>query len=159
MKVLKWLDDNFEEKLLSIILWAMVIVMGVQVVARYVFNSSISWSEELLRYLFIWLAFLGMSYCVKKECHMRIDIIEQLVPKTKKIFGFIGDISFLIFATYMIRPGFTVIEKLKASGQISPAAGLPMYIVYSVLLFGFILVVVRILQKNIKIFMKKGAHQ
>lgn len=158
MKVLKWLDDNFEEKLLSIILWAMVIVMGVQVVARYVFNSSLSWSEELLRYLFIWLAFLGMSYCVKKGSHMRIDIIEQLVPKTKNIFMVIGDVCFLIFAIYMIGPGFTVIEKIKNSGQISPAAGIPMYIIYSVLLFDFILVVVRILQKYIKMFIKKGAQ-
>lgn len=159
MKVLKWLDDNFEEKILSFILWAMVVVMGVQVVARYIFNSSLSWSEELLRYLFIWLAFIGMSYCVKKGSHMRIDIVEQLVPSVKSTLIVIGDLCFLIFAAYMIGPGFSAIEKLKDSGQTSPAAGIPMYIVYSVLLFDFILVVVRILQKYISMFIKKGAQQ
>ncbi|HCX62926.1 TRAP transporter small permease [Sedimentibacter sp.] len=159
MKVLKWLDDNLEEKVLSLILWAMVIVMGFQVVARYIFNSSLTWSEELLRYLFIWLAFIGMSYCVKNGSHMRIDIIEQLVPKTKKVFAIIGDVFFFIFASYMIRPGFSVIKSLKDSGQTSPASGIPMYIIYSILLVGFILVIFRIVEKYIKIYLdkKKGA--
>lgn len=159
MRVLRWLDDNLEEKLLSIILWTMVFVMGIQVIARYIFNSSLSWSEELLRYLFIWFTFIGMSYCVKQGSHMRIDIIEQLVPKVKSTFMVIGDACFLAFASYMIGPGFAVIGKLKDSGQTSPAAGIPMYIIYSVLFFDFILVVIRILEKYIKMFLnkKKGA--
>ncbi|WP_313165856.1 TRAP transporter small permease, partial [Sedimentibacter sp.] len=86
-------------------------------------------------------------------------IIEQLVPKTKKVFAIIGDVFFFIFASYMIRPGFSVIKSLKDSGQTSPASGIPMYIIYSILLVGFILVIFRIVEKYIKIYLdkKKGA--
>jgi len=147
MKVIKWLDDNLEEKLLSLILWAIVVIMFIQVIARYIFNSSLTWSEEVSRYLFIWLSFIGMSYCVKKGSHMRIDIIEQFFPKLKNGLMVIGDVCFLGFTLYMIGPGFTVIQSLKNSGQTSPAAGIPMYIVYTVLLVDFFLVVVRLLQK------------
>ena len=53
MKLLKWLDDYLEEALLLIMLGIMVVVMGIQITARYVFASSLSWSEEITRFLFI----------------------------------------------------------------------------------------------------------
>ena len=64
-KVLNWLDANLEQFLLCILLAAMAIVMGIQVFCRYVLSMSLSWSEELTRYLFIWSGFLSVSY----QCH------------------------------------------------------------------------------------------
>ena len=52
--MLKWLDENLEEFLMGAFLIGMVLIMGVQVLARYVFGASLSWSEEITRYLFIW---------------------------------------------------------------------------------------------------------
>ena len=66
MKVLKWLDNNLEQAILLILLCGMTIVMGGQIIARYAFSASLSWSEELTRYLFIWCGFLSVSYCTKK---------------------------------------------------------------------------------------------
>ena len=73
MKLLHWLDDNLEEMLLIILLTAMTLVMGVQVFSRYILNASLSWSEELTRYLFIWSAFISISYCIKKWISIKID--------------------------------------------------------------------------------------
>ena len=53
-KALQWLDENLEEVLLVIALAAMAVIMGIQVIARYIFGASLSWSEELTRYIFIW---------------------------------------------------------------------------------------------------------
>ena len=62
MKVLKWLDNNLEQAILLILLCGMTIVMGGQIIARYAFSASLSWSEELTRYLFIWCGELeGMT--------------------------------------------------------------------------------------------------
>lgn len=156
MKALKWLDENFEEKLMAAALWSIVIVMGLQVIMRYVFNSSLSWSEEVSRYLFVWMVFLGMSYGIKTGTHMRIDILEHFVPKLKKSLGILADGCFLLFAVYMIGPGISVLQSIKASGQTSPAGGVPMNIVYTSLFIGFVLVVFRIVQKYILTFLKKG---
>lgn len=147
MKILQWLNENLEEKLMGICLWSIVVIMGIQVIMRYVFQSSLTWSEEFSRYLFIACAFIGMSYGIKEKTHMRIDILETFIPKLKKPLEIIGDASFLFFAIYLIGPGMSVISALKASGQASPAARMPMYLVYSVLLVGLMLVVFRIVQK------------
>lgn len=53
MRIVKWLERNLEEILLFVMLCAMVLIMGIQITARYVFSSSLSWSEEITRYLFI----------------------------------------------------------------------------------------------------------
>ena len=65
-KILHWLDENLEEFLLVFFPIAMTLIMGIQVFCRYVLGQSLSWSEELTRYLFIWSGFLSVSYCSKK---------------------------------------------------------------------------------------------
>ena len=159
MKVLKWLDKNFEEKAMSVILWAIVVIMFIQVIMRYVFKSSLAWSEEVSRYLFIWMVFTGISYGVKNGLHMKIDLLEYFVPKLKKPLGIIADLAFFIFTCYMIKPGINVVKAIKASGQTSPAGEVPMEIVYTSLLIGFTLVVIRIIQKYVLMFTKKGEQQ
>mgnify|MGYP004463633691 FL=1 len=52
-KALKWLDDNLEEFLLVLLLLGMAVIMGIQVFSRFALKESLSWTEELTRYLFI----------------------------------------------------------------------------------------------------------
>ena len=59
MKVLKWLDNNLEQAILLILLCGMTLVMGAQIIARYAFSASLSWSEEITRYMFIISGFIS----------------------------------------------------------------------------------------------------
>ena len=61
MKAVKWLDRHFEEILLVALLFIMMIIMGIQIVARYALGNSLSWSEEITRFCFIWTGFLSIS--------------------------------------------------------------------------------------------------
>ena len=72
-KVIHWLDEYFEEFLMVLFLAAMTIIMGIQVFSRYILGISLSWSEEITRYLFIWSAFLSVSLCTKKCISIKID--------------------------------------------------------------------------------------
>ncbi|MGI5117660.1 TRAP transporter small permease [Treponema sp. SP13] len=55
-----------------------------QVICRYVFNHSLSWSDQACRYLFCITTFLGTALCVKDELHTTIDILSEIIsPKTK----------------------------------------------------------------------------
>lgn len=63
--MLKALDDYLEETILLILLVLMTCIMGIQIVSRYVFQNSLTWSEELVRYMFVWSAFLGIPFCIK----------------------------------------------------------------------------------------------
>jgi len=68
------------ELTVAVLLAATITVTLLQVVFRYGVESSLSWSEELARYLFIWLIFLGSASAVRRGQHMAVDVLVLLVP-------------------------------------------------------------------------------
>ena len=99
-KILHWLDENLEEFILVLFLIAMTLIMGVQVFCRYVLGMSLSWSEELTRYLFIWCGFLSVSYCSKKCLSIKIEQFVAIFPRRgKALFKVINHTFELIFFT------------------------------------------------------------
>ena len=93
MKVLKWIDDHFEEALISIIICVISVLMMAQIILRSFFSASLSWSDETCRYLFIWAAGLGISYATKNEAHLRMDILPNLFKKLEKPLIVVCDIA------------------------------------------------------------------
>ena len=159
MKVLRWLDKHFEECSMFANLWIIVCLSTIQIIMRYLFKNSLSWPEEMNRYLFIWFAYIGLSYAVRYSCHTRIDIFETLVPKLKKGLSVVCDLGLLFFSVYMIGPGWTVVSQLHASNQTSSAMGLPMYVVYFSLLAGLVLMLFRLAQKYILLLLAARKHK
>lgn len=83
-KAIHWLDENLEEFILIILLIGMTIIMGIQVFRRYALGMSLSWSEELTRYLFIWSGFISVSYCTKKCLSIKIEQFVAIFPRRGK---------------------------------------------------------------------------
>lgn len=71
-KAIHWLDEYLEEFLMVVFLIAMTLIMGIQVFSRYILGVSLSWSEEITRYLFIWSAFLSVSLCTKNVYRLKL---------------------------------------------------------------------------------------
>lgn len=148
MKVLRWLDKYLEEVILLIMLCAMVIIMGIQITARYVFSSSLSWSEEITRFLFIASGFLSASFCIKKSASVKIDQIVNMLPgKGVHIFRLVSYTIELIFFSYLIPFAWKYVMSGISSGQLSPACGIPMYIIQFSTVISFVLCVFRLIQK------------
>ena len=61
MRIIRWLDRNLEVALMVVAMIVLIFVMGAQVVARKFLGASIDWSEELGRYLFVWMGFLQLQ--------------------------------------------------------------------------------------------------
>ncbi len=157
MKVLRFLDQHGEEYLCVVALVIMTIIIGLQVVMRYIFQSSITWSEELSRYLCIWLVFIGSSFAVRKGRHICVDALhDALPPKPALCVAIIADVLFLIFAIIVAIFGFEVLARILDSGQQSPAMGVSMGTIYSALPIGFVLIVFRLLQS---IYLKVRAYR
>ncbi|MCY7009193.1 TRAP transporter small permease [Fusobacterium simiae] len=128
--MLKVLDDYLEETILLILLVLMTSIMGIQIVSRYVFQNSLSWSEELVRYMFVWSAFLGVPFCIKHGLSIKVDQFRNLFPiPLQKILMYIDKIIiFLLFLVLFIY-SFKVVRATYLSGQTSPAMQLPMWTV------------------------------
>lgn len=69
-----------EENLIAVILGLMTIITFVNVIMRYVFQSSLIWGLELTLTLFAWLVLLGMSYAVKINAHLGVDAVINMLP-------------------------------------------------------------------------------
>ena len=148
MKLLKWLDRNFEEKLLVILLIVTVTLTFIQVVMRYIFHNSLAWSEELARYLFLYLIWIGAAYAVKREQHLRIEIILNRIPKEKlKTFENFIYFIWLGFSVFLFISSLNMTMDVFASGQLSPAMRIPMGYAYISIPLGTGLMCFRIIQK------------
>ena len=145
------MDDNFEKMICTVTLALMSAIIVAQVFFRYVLNNSLSWSEELARYLFIWTIYIGISYGVKMDKHVAVDAVYSYMPKgVKKYYAMIAYALFLLFAVAIVYYGVTVVGMQISSGQVSPAMGLPMQYVYVAPVVGMVLTVIRLVQKIIE---------
>lgn len=150
MKVVQWLDEHLEEAILILLLSLMTLCMGTQIVFRYLFNNSLSWSEELTRYLFIWSGFISISYCIKKWISIKVDQIINLLPTSwYVIFQLVLNVILFLFFVYLSLHAFQYLQMSIASHQTSPALKLPMYYVHAAPFCGFSLAVIRSLQQII----------
>lgn len=147
-KAIHWLDEYLEEFLMVVFLIAMTLIMGIQVFSRYILGVSLSWSEEITRYLFIWSAFLSVSLCTKKCISIKINQFIQLFPQRgKSLFKVLNLTVEFVFFVYLIPYAFLYLKATVESGQVSPACGLPMYYVQSAPFVCFIITAFRIAQR------------
>ena len=162
MKVLKWLDNHVELLFVILALCSIVIIMTLQIFMRYVLNASLSWPEELSRYLFIWFSFIGFSYVTKKELHLKIELINYSREKVQKFISLLRDIGILIFSFFMLIGGIEVFNDSINSMQVVPALQISFAYVYLALPVGFGLCIFRVIQKYLIIFirnpLKKGEN-
>lgn len=149
MKVIEWLDRHFEELLLVFFSVIMVAAISLQIFMR-LFGESLGWSEELGRYCFIWLVYIGISYGVKKQRHIKVDAMLLLFKERGKlILSMISNVIFLIFAVFVVIYGLEIAYKILAWGQTSPGLHLPMGLVYLATPVGMGITAVRIIQQLI----------
>lgn len=147
-KILHWMNDNIEEFLMLVFLGAMTLIMGIQVLSRYVLGMSLSWSEELTRYLFIWSGFLSVSYCTRRCVSIKIEQFVAVFPRRgKAMFKVVNHTVELILFIYLLPFAWKYFYSAVLSGQTSPALGLPMYYVQAAPMVGFALCAFRVLQR------------
>ncbi|WP_245980559.1 TRAP transporter small permease [Flagellimonas lutimaris] len=127
--------DTFLEWVLAIILAAMVLDVVWGVFTRYLLESQSSWTDELARFLLVWLSILGAAYASGRKLHIAIDLWPQnLDPKKKNYLNLIVHSMVLLFAVLVfLIGGLRYVYISFALGQTSPALQLPIGFVNMVL--------------------------
>ena len=158
MKAIKWLDEHLEEVLLVILLVLITCVELIQVVIRNIpWIPALTWAEEFCRFCWIWSVFISLPYTLRKSSMLRVNVLMDLLPSVVR--NSVNILVDLINAGVMALLGYhsiSVISSIMISAEASPAMLWPMWMVYSVMVFGFFFGAVRALQqavihiKNIK---------
>lgn len=151
MQKAKRIFNNLEEFFVIILLFIMAVVVFWQVVCRFVLKASLPWSEELSRYILVWVTFLGASIGVKRCAHIGVEAFLMILPK--KLRGFMNYIiAFIcvIFCLIVFKESLGIIEKQIVNSQVSPAMQIPMWWAYLAVPVGMILMSIRFVQTAIK---------
>lgn len=147
--------DNIEENLLLFMLAILVMVIFMQVVMRYLFQSSLSWSEEFGRYLFIWLTWMSTGYAVRQHRHLRIEIFSDFLSKRGKIIlNITAMIIWCAFGIFLVNKGWAITSLLWRRGQITAALEIPMAVTYASVPFGAGIMSLRLVDEIISAFHK-----
>ncbi len=119
------------EIILVTILTTMVALVFGNVVARYIFNSAITWAEEVARFLFVWLTFVGASFGLMKGLHLGMDmLVARLRPRSRNVVEIINSVITLGFLVVWAVGGVHLIEANLSF--MSPATGFSMGLVYMI---------------------------
>ena len=93
MRLIKALDKNAERWALLVFYVMLVVTMAVEVLRREIFSYSSIWGEEIVRYSFIYLVWIGAAIAVKDRAHIRIDVLlHYLGPRMKALIYIFGDL-------------------------------------------------------------------
>ncbi|WP_077307644.1 TRAP transporter small permease [Terribacillus halophilus] len=157
MKLIRWVNRYAEESMMVFLLSVMVVIITAQVGMRFILGSSIGWSEELARYCFIWLVFIGISYGVKKQRHIKIDAFLRLLHAKQQIkLEIIVNILFLLFAIFLLIYGGKISTQIFMWGQRSPALQVNMGLVYMAAPVAMLLTSLRLTQQ---LFLQFKSHR
>jgi C4-dicarboxylate transporter DctQ subunit len=146
-----WLNqfsDSFEKGFLA---WAIIVsslLLFVNVIMRYVFLLPIYWAEEFVRYLMVWMIFIGASQVTLWGGHVAVDIVPRILSKrSNAILAFIVNGICIVFCIFLAYLSLKQMLRVKGAHQISPAMELPMWIAYLSIPAGTVLMLIRFIQQ------------
>lgn len=144
----------------SALLFAIATLIAfIQVIFRYVFNASLSWAEESVRYMFIWMFFLGMAEATRTGLHVTLDVIfNNMTVKTKRIAMSLIDAAIIVLLGFMSYYGFKL--AFVNMSQMSPAMQIPMGYIYLAIPVGSVFMIIFYIYNIMNRFTKeyKGEH-
>ncbi|MBE0529367.1 MAG: TRAP transporter small permease [Rhodospirillales bacterium] len=134
-----------------VIFGIMTTVIFLQVIFRYGLEQSLSWSEELARYLFIWLTFLGASVAIREGTHIRVTLAVDAIKHraTNLSLSLTANLLGIAFLYILMTKGVTVAMRVLALEQISPTMEfLPIGVIYLAIPIGCFFMILNLLEQS-----------
>ncbi|WP_281826363.1 TRAP transporter small permease [Jannaschia rubra] len=149
--MLRGIDENLERWALLVFYTMLVGTMAIEVVRREVFAYSSIWGEEVVRYSFIYLAWIGAAAAVKERAHIRIDVaFHYLPPRGKALLYIFGDLVMFGVAILALWWSFDTVEVSWRFGSVTEGLRVSKVWALTAVPIGFALVVLRLIQSFLR---------
>lgn len=135
--------DRIVEIFLCLLMVFLVLNVSWQVITRFILPEPSSYTEEVARFLLMWIGLLGAAYAYRKKMHLGIDIVsEKLQGRAKYVTAlFVYFLTLLVAIAVLIIGGMNLVLLTLELNQLSSSLGLPMGLIYLCLpLSGFLIV-------------------
>lgn len=146
------LVTKLEEGFLSVLLVSMTLLVFAEVIARFGFNAGIHWAQEVTLLLAAWFVLFGASYGVKVGAHIGVDVFVKLLPQgTHRFITLIAVGLCLVYCGLFLYGSWIYISKMKMIGIEMEDLPVPKWMPMTILIIGFVLLIVRFLQLGWKV--------
>lgn len=126
---------------LAALMLVMTVLIGWQVMARFIIGDSLTFSEEVSRFVMVWLVIVGAAYAAKNGRLMKVDIVEHLLHgRARQTVIIIAGILAIVFYLVLVVFGFFIVNAV--SYQLTPATEVSMSIPMAALPVGGILLII-----------------
>lgn len=121
----------------------LIAVSFIQIVCRYIFNSALSWPEEVGRYLFVAVAFLGAALTMRRGGHLRVDILLTYAsPQVKRALNTLTYACSAAYCSVCTWISLEMVFEIKDMGQTATSIDLPVYLTWIPIPLGCLLMTV-----------------
>jgi C4-dicarboxylate transporter DctQ subunit len=152
--------DRLEEAFMIGALAFMTVLTVVQVVLRYVFATGLVWSLEATTYAFAWLVLIGMSYGVRTESHIAVDLVtSRLGPRSARAFAVAALAAGLAYCALMAYGSALFVDRLMTLGTAARDIPLPRWLLTGVMPLAFLLLALRLVQAALPVLRLRGGAE
>ena len=135
-----------EEAFIRLLLVAMTLLVFVETVMRFGFNTGLLWAQEVTLYIAAWFVLFGASYGIRVGAHIGVDVFVRLLPTLQqRIVAVIAIVLCLVYCGLFLYGGWIYLGKLKMIGLEMEDLPIQKWIPMSVLIIGFVMLVIRLL--------------
>ena len=144
--------NNIERWVCIVLLILMIAISFLTIITRFVFNFTLSWAEQLVRFFLVWISFAGISWAGSTDAHMRVTAISLATKTHPKVFGTIYLIGDLVAACYGFFLSYRIakfmIMVMKQGQVLSAIPWIPKWLMYLAGVIGMAGMGIRILQRR-----------
>ncbi|MGB7244504.1 MAG: TRAP transporter small permease [Sulfitobacter sp.] len=151
MTALKWLERHFEELICCSCLVIIAVSVFAQVIARYVFQVALHWTEETASVAMVWAVYTGAALCVRERFHIRIMVaVYALPPRLGRYVIFVVDALWAFFCLFMVRVSWDYLYIFWRFPEVSPSLGINQFYPQTILVIGYTLMLLRLIQSYVQ---------
>ena len=139
--------NKAEESIISLLLVAMTLLVFYEVILRFGFGTGISWGQEGTLHLSAWFVLFGASYGIKVGSHIGVDAFVRLFePLGQRVISAIAILLSLVYCALFLYGSWVYLSKMHMIGIELEDIPVPAWLAHSILLIGFALLSVRLLE-------------
>ena len=158
MSALRWLERHLEELICCTCIVVIAVAVFAQVLARYVFEVALHWTEETAAMAMVWAVYTGASLCVRERFHIRIVVAVQALPTgLGRIVVVLADVIWAAFCIFMVRASWDYLYVFWRFPEVSPSLGINQFYPQTILVIGYALMLIRLIQTYV-LWIRDGAE-
>lgn len=149
--------NKLEEVVLVVMLSGSLIVLFINVILRYIFNSSIYGADELARILFVWMSWLGISIGERRSEHIRIDmLVNRFKGVPGKMVELIANLVTFSILAVLVYEGLNVVAIYFQKGVTTPMYNIPQWLIYFSVPYSCAVMAIRLFFNSITLLHRKN---